>query len=95
MLNAYILQASRPLPKQEGRGSKVKVKSKKGPTKWYKLWSYPAEVKQAFRILHAAFTKAPVLRHFDLKLPLMLITDASNFMYGGILLQPAMDVLSQ
>jgi hypothetical protein len=35
MLNTYISQASRPPPKQEGRGSKAK--SKKGLTKWYKL----------------------------------------------------------
>jgi hypothetical protein len=69
----------------------VKVKLKKGPTKWYKPWSYPAEVKQAFRMLYAAFTKVPVLQHFDPKLPLMLIMDASDFAYAGILLQPATD----
>jgi hypothetical protein len=86
VLNAHMSQASRPPPQQEGRGSKAK--SKKGPTKWYKPWSYPAEVKQAFRMLRTAFTKVLVLQHFDLKLPLMLITDVSDFAYAGILLQP-------
>jgi hypothetical protein len=33
VLNAHILQASRPPPKQEGRGSKAKAKLKKGLTK--------------------------------------------------------------
>jgi hypothetical protein len=42
-------------------------------------------------MLCAAFIKAPVLQHFNLKLPLMLIIDTSDFAYAGILLQPATD----
>jgi hypothetical protein len=73
----------------------VKVKLKKGLTKWYKLWSYPAEVKQVFRTLRAAFMKVLVLQYFDLKLPLMLIMDASDFAYSSILLQLATDASGQ
>ena len=41
----------------------------------------------AFRKLHDAFTKAPVLAHFDPKQPIWLKTDASGYMIAGILSQ--------
>jgi hypothetical protein len=46
-------------------------------------------------MLRAAFTKVLVLQHFNLKLLLMLIMDASDFAYGSILLQLAMDTSGQ
>jgi hypothetical protein len=42
-------------------------------------------------MLRAAFASAPILQHFDPNLLLMLIIDASNFAYAGILLQLATD----
>ena len=44
--------------------------------------------KQAFDQLKLAFTTAPVLRHFDPLLPSTLITDASDYAFTSILLQP-------
>ena len=44
--------------------------------------------KHAFNQLKLAFTTAPVLQHFDPLLPSTLITDASNYAFASILLQP-------
>ena len=44
--------------------------------------------KQAFKELKLAFTTAPVLQHFNPTLPSTLITDASDFTFTSILLQP-------
>ena len=44
--------------------------------------------KQAFEQLKLAFTTAPVLQHFNPTLPLTLITDASDYAFASILLQP-------
>ena len=44
--------------------------------------------KGAFKQLKLAFTTAPVLQHFDPQLPSTLITDASDFTFASILLQP-------
>jgi hypothetical protein len=67
-------------------------KSRKGSTKWFKPWSWPKLVAHVFRMLYAAFADAPVLQHFDPKLPLMLIMDALDFTYVGILFQLATNV---
>ena len=48
-------------------------------------WS--VEANQAFARLQAAFTSAPLLRHFDPNLPIRLETDASEFGLAGILTQ--------
>jgi hypothetical protein len=45
--------------------------------------------REAFRVLKEAFTKAPMLLHFDPEKPIRLITDASGFAISGILHQPA------
>ena len=44
--------------------------------------------KQAFNDLKLAFTMAPVLQHFNPSLPSMLVTDASDYAFASILLQP-------
>ena len=44
--------------------------------------------KNAFLKLKLAFTTAPVLCHFNPTLPITLITDASDFAFASILLQP-------
>jgi transposase InsO family protein len=42
---------------------------------------------EAFRTLRVAFTKAPVLVHYDVDAPIKVETDASNFACSGILSQ--------
>ena len=42
---------------------------------------------EAFETLKAAFTSAPMLRHFDQELKLRLETDASGYAIAGILSQ--------
>ena len=42
----------------------------------------------AFETLKLAFTTAPLLQHFNPKLPSTVITDASDFTIASILLQP-------
>jgi len=53
-----------------------------------KKWEWPTDAKNAFRCLKDAFTHAPVLVHFAPELPIMVITDASDFALAAILLQP-------
>lgn len=48
-------------------------------------WSDDAE--HAFRNLREAFTRAPIMRHFDLERPIKVETDASGFAIAGILSQ--------
>ena len=48
-----------------------------------------SSVQAAFRKLCDAFTRAPVLVHFDPKKPIQLKTDASGYAIAGILSQPA------
>jgi hypothetical protein len=64
------------------KGKKVIVR---GP------WRWDPAASQAFEDLKTAFMTAPVLRHFDPRLPIIIITDASDAAYAGILLQPAVD----
>ena len=49
------------------------------------------EALDAFSRLKAAFTKAPLLQHFNPEAPLRLETDASKYAIAGILSQPAND----
>ena len=44
--------------------------------------------KRAFEELKLAFTTTPVLQHFNPMIPSTLITDASDFAFTSILLQP-------
>jgi transposase InsO family protein len=78
---------ARPLNKLLAGGEVDKSKKKnrviRGPFKWG-----PAE-QESFDALRNAFTSAPLLRHFDPALPIMVITDASDAAQGGILLQPS------
>jgi hypothetical protein len=67
---------------------KKKKGPRKGPTKFYKAWSWPANVAQAFHAIRERFMDAPVLRHFDPLKEVMVITDASDFAMAAILLQP-------
>src|SRR6266487_2239552 len=45
------------------------------------------EAIEAFAALKRAFTQAPILRHFDLALPIQVEADASGFALSGILSQ--------
>ena len=71
------------------RAKSKAAKSRKGPTKWYLPWSWPAEVQAAFLSIREKFTAAPVLQHFDPVKPIMVLTDASDFAMAAILLQPS------
>ena len=89
----HITAAQNPEPDREGPdpqkgGAKSKKKTHKGPTKWYRPWSWPEEVRAAFLDIRARFTEAPVLQHFDPAKPIMVLTDASDFAMAAILLQP-------
>jgi hypothetical protein len=79
-----------PPPRGEVDGSKKKKPqpTQKGPTKWYKPWSWPDNVRQAFLALRDKFTDAPVLQHFNPAKPIIVLTDASDFAIAAILLQP-------
>ena len=46
------------------------------------------EARQFFQTLKEAFTKAPLLLHFDPQKPIRLETDAPAIAIAGILLQP-------
>src|SRR5579859_5624786 len=48
-------------------------------------WSEGAQ--EAFEKLRAAFTSAPILRHFESSLPVILEADASDFALGAIISQ--------
>ena len=48
----------------------------------------PPEARQSFQMLKEAFTKTPLLLHFDPQKPIRLETDASAVAIAGILLQP-------
>ena len=51
--------------------------------------------KQAFIQLGQAFTKAPILQHFDPKSHIRIETNASGYAIGGVLSQLTLDNLSQ
>jgi len=53
------------------------------------LWS--AEAQAAFDELKSLFTSAPILGHFDPKLPVTLHADSSGFAVSGIVSQPGVD----
>ena len=74
---------------EPGEGQKKKVKSRKGPTKWYLPWLWPEDAQEAFNTLRQKFTEAPVLQHFDPTKPVIVLTDASDFAMAAILLQPS------
>ena len=46
------------------------------------------EEEEAFQNLKNAFTSAPILRHFDWEKPIVVETDASDFVSAGVLSQP-------
>ena len=48
-------------------------------------WDWTPECQDTFSLLKDAFTRAPVLHHFDPTLPLVVETDASNYAIAGIL----------
>ena len=61
---------------------KGSVRGKKsGPLPW------GAEQEQAFRKLKAAFTEAPILRHYHPEAKIRMETDASQFAIAVIILQ--------
>ena len=63
--------------------------SKKGKKKVVRgKWRWTTAAAEAFDALRDSFSSAPVLRHFDPTKPIMVITDASDAAYAGILLQP-------
>ena len=46
-----------------------------------------SRAKEAFSRLQKAFTKAPILKHFDPKRYIRILTDASKYAIGGVLSQ--------
>ena len=51
-------------------------------------FSRSPEADAASRALQQAFTTAPILRHFQLELPLVIEADASDFALGCVLSEP-------
>jgi hypothetical protein len=51
-------------------------------------------MKESFAELRTAFTRAPVLAHFDLAGPICLEMDASGFTIAGIILKQQDEVCS-
>ncbi len=82
-LQEHMTAAQKPPDGHKAKGKKTK----KGPTRWYKDWSWPEDVRQSFLKIREAFCTAPVLVHFDPRNPIMLITDASDFAMARIVLQ--------
>lgn len=85
---------SEPEGPARGTSKRKPAKCRKGPTKWYKPWSWPEGVRDAFISIRQKFTEAPVLQHFDPSKPVMVLTDASDFAMAAILLQPATSELA-
>ena len=54
-------------------------------------FSWSPEADAAFRALQQAFTTAPILRHFQPELPLVIEADASDFALGCVLSQPTVE----
>ena len=50
-------------------------------------WNWSDACKKAFESLKTAFLSAPILRHFDPQLPIIIETDASDYSYGAVLSQ--------
>ncbi|KAG5716920.1 hypothetical protein E4T56_gene8539 [Termitomyces sp. T112] len=50
-------------------------------------WDWDSKCQSIFLLLKKAFTSAPVLRHFDPSLPIVLKCDASDYAIAGILSQ--------
>ena len=46
-----------------------------------------SKAKEAFNCLRQAFTKAPILHHFDLECHVWIETNASGYIIGGVLSQ--------
>ena len=46
-----------------------------------------SDARKAFNQLRQVFTKAPILRHFDLECHIRIKTDASSYAIGGVLSQ--------
>jgi len=51
-------------------------------------FTWNQEEEKAFQNLKNAFTSAPILRHFDWESPIVIETDASDFVSTGVLSQP-------
>ena len=52
------------------------------------------DAKEAFNQLRQAFTKAPILRHFDLEYHIQIETNVSGYAIGGVLSQLTSDHLT-
>jgi hypothetical protein len=52
-----------------------------------KNWQWSDLCEKAFEALKQRLTMAPVLRHYDLILPIIVETDVSDFAIGAVLLQ--------
>ena len=50
-------------------------------------WNWDELCQRCFNLLKNAFTHAPILRHFNLELPIILECDASDWAIAGILSQ--------
>ena len=50
-------------------------------------WEWSQQADEAFEELKRRFTTAPILRHFDPQLPIIVETDASDYAIGAVLSQ--------
>lgn len=51
------------------------------------VWAWSDECAKVFNLLKKCFTTAPILRHFDPNLPIILECDASDYAIAGIISQ--------
>ena len=51
-------------------------------------WQWETEQRAAFKALKGAFTCAPIVQHFDYEKAIVVETDASNYLFAGVLSQP-------
>ena len=50
-------------------------------------FNFDSDCKRSFDRLKEAFTQAPILRHFDPELPILVEADASDYVTAGVLSQ--------
>ncbi len=58
-------------------------------------FDFNATCQKAFDQLKKAFTEAPILRHFDPDLPILVEADASDYVVAGVLSQTDKDAVTR
>ena len=77
---------------KKSKNAKSGVQTRLGATE--KLTFLTPDAREAFNQLRQAFTKAPILRHFDPECHIQIETDASGYAIGGVLSQRTSDHLT-